>query len=71
MSPYKIKEECYLLESCLINLLKRMLLFMVEQVFPANGELLLMHDVNTHNAQWEERGGQENFFGLILTCQKI
>ena len=63
MSPYKIKEECYLLRSCLDNA-RRMLLFMVEQVFPANGELLLMHDMNTQCTVGGERRPKKTFLCL-------
>ena len=38
MAPYKIKKECYLLWSCLVDS-RRMLLFMVEQAFLLMGEV--------------------------------
>ena len=50
MTPYKIKKECYLLRSCLVNA-RRMLLFMVEQVFLPVEEVWL---IQIHNAQEEE-----------------
>ena len=38
VTSYKLTKECYLLRSCL-NVVRRMLLFMVEQVFLLMGEV--------------------------------
>ena len=46
MAPYKIKKECYLLRSCLVDA-GRMLLFMAEQVLLLMGEVWLMHNAGT------------------------
>ena len=54
MAPYKIKKECYLLRSCLVDA-GRMLLSMVEQVFLPT-EVWLMHSADTQYTVWE-RGG--------------
>ena len=56
MAPYKIKNECYLLRSCLVDA-GRMLPFMVEQVFLPMEEAWLIHSTDTQFTVWE-RGGQ-------------
>ena len=43
---YKIKKECCLLKSCLIDA-GRMLLFMAEQVFLLTGKVWSMHNADT------------------------
>ena len=48
MTPYKIKKENYLLKSAPVAA-RRMLLFMVEQVFLPIAEVWPMH--NAHNAR--------------------
>ena len=73
MSPYKIKEECYLLRSCLDDA-KRMLLLWLNRCFLLMGELLLMHDANTQCTVGGERRpkGKEKFFMFkFLSRQKI
>ena len=60
MTPYKVKTECYLLRSCLVDA-RRMLLLMVEQVFLPIEEVW---SIQIHSAQEEgERGpkGREIF----------
>ena len=42
VKPYQIKEECYLVRSCLLGA-RRMLLFTVEHVFLPMGEVWLRH----------------------------
>ena len=56
MAPYKIKKECYLLRSCLVDA-GRMLLFMVEQVFLPREEAWLIYSADTQYTVWE-RGGR-------------
>ena len=69
MWPYKIKKECYLLRSCLVDA-KKTLLFMVEQVFLPMAEVWWMH-----NAWWgrgEARGQRGIFmFKCFLSCCKM
>ena len=63
MTPHKIKKECYLLRSCLVDA-GRMLLFMAEQVFLLMGEVWSMHNADTQCTEGE-RGGQraeKNFY---------
>ena len=72
MSAYKIKKECYLLRSCLVDA-GRTLLFMLEQVFLLMGSFggCLMQ---IHDAQGGERGGQraeKNFLCLNFSCLAI
>ena len=69
-----LKKECYLLRSCLVGA-RRMLLFMVEQVFLLMGEVGRCM-IQIYNAQ--ERGerrlkGRDNFLFLnfFLSCHKI
>ena len=46
MTPYKIKKECYLLSSCLVGA-RKMLFFMVEQVFLPMEEVWSKHNAGT------------------------
>ena len=46
MAPYKIKNEYYLLKICLVGA-RKMVLFMVEQVFLPGEEAWWMHSINT------------------------
>ena len=76
MAPYKNKDECFLLSSCLVGG-GRTLLFRVEQVF------LLMEEVcsmlmQKHSAQAGERGDQRGerekkkilkLFCLAIKCE--
>ena len=65
MTLEKIKKLCYLLRSCLVDA-KRMLLFMVEQVFLLMGEVLLMRNADTQCTVGGERRpkGREEFLCL-------
>ena len=69
MTPYKIKKECYLLRSCLVDT-RRMLLFMVEQVFLP----IEVWSIQIHSA-WEEEKrrpkGREIFLCLNLSYLAI
>ena len=67
MVPYKIKEECYLLRSCLVDA-GRMLLFMVEQVFLLMGEVWSMHNADTQCMVEgrEEAKRQRKFFIFLV-----
>ena len=70
MTPYKIKKECHLLRSCLVDA-RRMLLFMVEQVFLPIEEVW---SIQIHNAQGEEERrpkGREIFLCLNLSYLAI
>ena len=49
VTPHKLKKECYLLRSCLVDA-RRMLLLMVEQVFLPIEEVW---SIQIHNAQEE------------------
>ena len=68
---YKIKKECYLLRSCLVDA-GRILLFMVEQVFLTMGEAWSMHIYNVQ-CEWGERRpkGREEFLCLNFSCLAI
>ena len=57
MTPYKIKKEGYLLRSCLVDA-RRMLPFMVEQVFIWMGRL---SPCTMHSGEREEAKGQRKF----------
>ena len=62
VTPYKIRKARYLLRSFLGA--RRMLLFMVEQVFPLRGEVWSMHKADTQ-CTVGKRGGQragKNFY---------
>ena len=54
VTPYKIKKECYLLSSCLVDT-RRMVLFTVDQVFLPVGEVWPMHDADTQSIVRGER----------------
>ena len=56
-------QNCYLLRSCLIDA-RRMLLFMIEQVFLPLGEVWSMHNIDTQCTVEErvEVKGQRKFF---------
>ena len=73
MAPYKIKKECYLLRSCLVDA-GRMLLSMVEQVFLPT-EVWLMHSADTQYTVWERGGWRTKKKNLCLNvscfCHKI
>ena len=58
LTPYKAKEECYLLRSCLVDA-QRMLFFLVEQIG-------LMHNVDTRYTVWGEEQAK-----VFLSCCKI
>ena len=69
MTPYKIKKECYLLRSCLVDT-RRMLLFMVEQVFLP----IEVWSIQIHSAREEEKRrpkGREIFLCLNLSYLAI
>ena len=71
-NPLKIKKECYLLRSCLVDAW-RMLLFMVEQVFLLM-EVWGMYNVDAQSSVGEERRpqGREGLtFTVFLSCHKI
>ena len=72
MTPYKIKKGCYLLRSCLVGA-RRMLLFMVEQVFLLMAEVWLMHNADTPCTVGEVRRpkGREEFLCLNFSCLAI
>ena len=55
VTSYKIKKECYLLRSCLVNT-RRMLPVMVEQVFLRMGAVWWRHNADT---QCTVVGGEE------------
>ena len=63
MAPYKIKKECYLLRSCLVDA-RGMFLFLVDQVFLPMGKLWSMHNGDTQCTVEgrEEAKGQITFF---------
>ena len=63
MTPYKIKKECYLLRSCLVDA-RRRLFFMVEQVFLPMGDVWSMHNADTQCTVEgrEEAKRQRHFF---------
>ena len=63
MTPYRIKEECYLLRSCIVAGPRGTLLFTVEKVFLPMGEVWLMLNADT-DCTAEERGPKvrEKFF---------
>ena len=69
VTPYKLKKECCLLRSCLADA-RRMLVFMVEQVFLPMGKFGRCQ-VQMHNAQCGERGDQraeKNFLCFSVSC---
>ena len=74
VTPYKIKKECYLLRSCLIDA-RRMVLFMVKQVFLPMGEVWWMHNADaqcTVQGEGRPKGKEEFFmFKFFLSCHKI
>ena len=63
MTPYVIKKEHYLLRGHLVGA-KRMLLFMVERVVSAEGEIGLMHNVDTQGTvnEGEEAKGKRKVY---------
>ena len=70
---YKIKEECYLLRNCLVDV-GRMLLFMVEQVFLPVGEVWSTHNADTQctvGGEGKPKGREEFFLKFLLSCHKI
>ena len=69
MTAYKLKEECYLLRSCLIDA-RRMLLFMVEEVFLPVREVWLMPNVQRRGEvqSAEEKKGFVFFFWWGACC---
>ena len=46
MASYEIKRECYVLRIYLVYL-KKMLLVVLEQVFPPTGEVWMLHNADT------------------------
>ena len=74
VAPYKIRKECYLLRSCLADA-RRMLLFVVGQVFLPKGEVWLMCHADTQctvGRGKETKGQKEIFlFKFFLSCHKI
>ena len=63
MTPYKIKKECYLLRNCPVGA-RRMLFFMVEQVFLLLGEVCSMQNADTQcrvEAGGEAKGQRKKF----------
>ena len=72
--PDKIKKECYLLRSCLVDA-GRIFLFMIEQVFLLMGEFWSIHNTDTQCTVGGERRpkGREDFFmfKFFLSCHKI
>ena len=74
MASYKIKMECYLLRNCLVDA-RRMLLFLIEQVFLLLGEVCSMPNADTQCTVVgkEEAQGQRKFFmfKFFLSCHKI
>ena len=73
-APNKIKKECYLLWSCLVDS-RRMLLFMVEQAFLLMGEVWSICDEDTQSTGEEnkETKEQRNFFNVFshFSCLAI
>ena len=70
VTPYKSKKERYLLRSRLVDA-RRMLLFMVGQVFLLMGKVWSMHDADTLCTVAGERRGQraeKNFLCLNFSC---
>ena len=72
-TPYKIKKECFLLRSCHADA-RRMLFFMVEQVFLLMGEVWSMHNIDI---QWpvggerRPKGREECIYVEIFSCLAI
>ena len=63
VTPYKIKKDCFLLRSCLVGA-RRMLLFMIEQVFLLMGEVWLVHNADTQctvGGRGETKGQRRSF----------
>ena len=63
MVPFRIKKECYLLRSCLVDA-RRMLFFMAEQVFLPVGQVWWMQNPDTQCTVEgrEEAKGQRKCF---------
>ena len=72
MAPYKIRKECYLLRSCLADA-RRMLLFVVGQVFLPKGEVWLMCHADTQCTvgRGKETKGQKEIFCLNFSYLAI
>ena len=73
LTPYKMKQECYLLRSCLVDA-GRMLLFMVEQVFLPRKEVWPTHYANMQcsKGKGETKGQRRVFmFKFFLSYHKI
>ena len=71
MTPHKMKKECYLLKSHLVDARQR-LLFMVEQVFLLMEEVWSVHNVDTqYTVGREERPKGREFLCLNFSCLAI
>ena len=77
IARYKIKRECYLFRSCLLGA-RRILFFMVKQVFLLMGKIWSVHWYNadtqcTIEGKEEAKGQKKNFFmfKFFLSCHKI
>ena len=71
MAPYKIRKEGYVLSICLADA-RRMLPFMVEQVFLLTG-MFGMHNVDTQCAVEgrEEAKEQRNYFMVKFSLTRL
>ena len=74
LAPYKIRKECYLLRSCLVDS-RRILLFMFEQLFLLMGEVWSMHNADTQCTVEGKEGAKRQrkffMFKFLLSCHNI
>ena len=70
VNRYRVKKECYHLRSCLVGA-GRMLLFMVEQIFPSTGRVWSMHNAYVQCTVWERRPKGRGNFLFKFSCLAI